>query len=309
MPRELFVPKSFNTKSRRVIRQANAIIEEYRSQGFVLTLRQLYYQFVARGYIPNSMSEYKKLGSVVNDARLAGLIDWNMIEDRTRDLMAWPNWRDPADRIKTAADSFRLDIWRDQRYHIEVWIEKEALVGVVEPICAEFRMPYFACRGYTSQSEQWRAGKRLARYYNHGRKILVLHLGDHDPSGIDMTRDNRDRLRMFAGDPYDDDDFEIRRIALTMEQVELYGPPPNPAKMTDTRFAGYVSEFGDESWELDALDPRVIDDLIRSHVEPLIEWNDWNAALTEEAEARRIMTAAATRWPDVQEMLDRPDYA
>jgi hypothetical protein len=75
---------NFRSASLSVIELANSIIAEYQAQGYDLTLRQLYYQFVARGIIPNSDAEYKKLGSVINDGRLAGLIDWDSITDRTR---------------------------------------------------------------------------------------------------------------------------------------------------------------------------------------------------------------------------------
>src|SRR6266851_2515218 len=165
MPKELFIPKAFTVSSRRVIRWANAIIDEYRTQGFVLTLRQLYYQFVHRGHSPNTLKDYKRLGSIINDARLAGLIDWDMIEDRTRSLSDLPQWIDPTDVLKTFASdnassvfTFRTDIWATQPVRPEVWIEKEALTGVIESACRDLRVPYFACRGYTSQSEQWRAG-------------------------------------------------------------------------------------------------------------------------------------------------------
>lgn len=305
MPRELFIPKAFNTNSRQIIRQANAILNEYRDRGFVLTLRQLYYQFVARAHFANKQSNYKRLGSIVSDARLAGLIDWSMIEDRTRNVHRHPSWVDAGHIIESAAVGFQLDIWETQPVRFEIWIEKEALVGVVEPVSNEFRVPYFACRGYTSQSEQWRAGKRLRGYVNHGQRVTVLHLGDHDPSGIDMTRDNDDRLALFARTT----GIELRRIALNRDQIDLYQPPPNPAKDSDTRFANYVSVHGDESWELDALDPSIIDELIRAEIEPARDLDAWNSVMDAEEHEKRIMAAVAARWSDVTEMIDRPDYA
>jgi len=145
-----------------------------------------------------------------------------------------------------------------------VWIEKEALSGVIADVCNEMDVPYFACKGYVSQSEQWRAYQR-ARFHSSqsDQKTTILHFGDHDPSGIDMTRDNQDRLDCFLG--YDNT-IKVERLALNWDQIEEFNPPPNPAKMTDSRFAGYVTKYGDESWELDALEPRVMTDLIRDHV-------------------------------------------
>lgn len=304
--RELFVPKAFNASSRAVIRQANHVLNEYRERGFVLTLRQLYYQFVQRGLIPNTMREYKKLGSIINDARLAGKIDWQMIEDRTRNLAELPRWDNPEAVIQAVARQYRTDIWDSQSVRPEVWIEKEALIGVIEPVCQEFRVPYFACKGYTSQSEQWRSGRRFRDHLLHGQRVLVLHLGDHDPSGLDMTRDNNDRLRMFSGALHAD--IEIRRIALNMDQVEELSLAPNPAKITDSRFNAYSNKHGDESWELDALDPTYIDDLIRADLEGIRDPEQWDRVVAEETEARRDMQRVADRWGDVTQLLIRPDY-
>ena len=246
------------------IDQANAIISEYQLAGYTLTLRQLYYQFVVRALIPNSQREYKKLGKTLSNARLAGLVDWDSIEDRTRNVRANTHFDGVSDILKTASKTYRLDLWEDQPYAIEVWIEKEALIGVIDSVCRELDVPYFACRGYVSQSEQWRAGQRaLVRWLDTEQKTIILHLGDHDPSGVDMTRDNRDRLDMFSD--YSDC-VEVKRIALNWDQIEAYQPPPNPAKTTDTRSRQYISRYGNDSWELDALEPRIIDKLIRDYV-------------------------------------------
>ena len=127
--------KSFNRASLIKIHQAIEILDEYMAQGFKLTLRQLYYQFVARDLIKNTQREYVKLGRVISDARLCGLIDWDAIEDRTRFLRSIPTWDNPADILYNAADQYKEDVWLDQDVYMEVWIEKDALVGVLEPIC------------------------------------------------------------------------------------------------------------------------------------------------------------------------------
>ena len=256
---EKFIEKNFHTSSLTMIHTANKIIDEYRAQGFILTLRQLYYQFVARDVIPNTERSYKRLGSIINDGRLAGLIDWSAIEDRTRNLQSNSHWDNPADVIDAARQSYRIDMWENQDTRVEVWIEKEALVGVIDNVCTSLDVPYFACRGYVSQSEQWRAYRR----HRSQERTIVLHLGDHDPSGMDMTRDNQERLDLFHGRT---GDSQVERIALNMDQVDEYDPPPNPAKVTDSRFDGYREQYGSESWELDALEPSVLVDLIRDHV-------------------------------------------
>ena len=255
-----YINKNFRKASLALIEQANEIIETYQEDGYDLTLRQLYYQFVARDIIANRQSEYSRLGSVINDARLAGLIDWNSIVDRTRSYEALGHWDSPADILRSAANSYHINLREDQDEYLEVWVEKDALVGVIEKACTPLDVGYLSCRGYVSQSAMWRAAERFKDAETQYETTLI-HLGDHDPSGIDMTRDIQDRLRMFGSS------VVVKRIALNMDQIEEHQPPPNPAKTTDSRYEAYIAEYGDESWELDALDPRILVELITETVE------------------------------------------
>lgn len=277
--KQTFIRKRFRAETLRIIYQADEIVQEYQSQGFALTLRQLYYQFVARALLENTERSYKRLGTIISDARLAGLLDWDAIEDRTRGLETNLRLRDPRHGLELLRDQwYGIDMWANQPARVEVWIEKEALAGVIADVCEELDVPYFSCRGYVSQSEQWRAGKRFHEYWQHdGQPTIVLHLGDHDPSGIDMTRDNDARLEMFAH--WDRMAVTVERIALNLDQIEEHAPPPNPAKVTDARFEAYQSLYGDESWELDALEPQVLVDLIRERVEALREDDAWFESL------------------------------
>lgn len=272
MTKIAYIKKRFARGSLDMIEKANEIIVSYKAQGYNLTLRQVYYQFVSRDLIKNKQSEYKRLGSIINDARLAGLISWDAIEDRTRNLRKFYfSYLDtPANILRSAADGHEVDHWADQKNYAEVWIEKDALVGVIERTCNQYRVPYFACRGYNSQSEQWNAGMRLKRKMAEGKKVHILHLGDHDPSGIDMTSDNTDRLSMFAGKK-----VNLHRLALNMDQVEQYDPPPNPAKETDKRFEKYFKEYGGDCWELDALEPDVINSIVEDKIKTLIDNKVW----------------------------------
>lgn len=288
-------------ESLKIINQANQIIAAYQAAGYRLTLRQLYYQFVARDLLKNTQQNYKRLGNIVANGRLAGLIDWGGIEDRTRNLAGVTHWEDPAQIMEGAASSFRLDKWEDQPNRVEVWIEKEALVGVIERTCRALDVDYFACRGYVSLSELFDAGYgRMRSYMKKGQKVTVLHLGDHDPSGLDMTRNLDERLNQFA------DGLglvDVNRIALNWDQIQLYNPPPNPAKETDSRYEGYVDQYGYESWELDALDPVVLNELIEAAVLDLRDSNLWNGAVADENEMRRNLSLAAKHWDDVADYI------
>lgn len=279
------------------MKKCNEVIREYQAQGFVLTLRQLYYQLVSRDVIANKQTEYKRLGSIVNDARLCGLIDWNAIEDRTRELRRLSHWDSPSEIVSACAAQFNVDLWKGQTYRPEVWIEKDALVGVIEGVCNELDVPFFSCRGYTSQSEMWGGAMRLKEHAGKGQIPIIFHLGDHDPSGRDMTRDITDRMELFMGG------LQLKRLALNMDQIERYNPPPNPAKLTDSRCAGYIAEFGDSSWELDALEPRVIAQLIRTNIERIQDKKMFRMQLEERDHHREQLRRVAENWESIEENL------
>ena len=300
MSKEVFIPMKPRAATLMVIEQANAIIEEYASQNFTLTLRQLYYQFVARDLLEeNTLGQYKRLGRIISDGRNAGLIDWSAIEDRTRVVHTHPSWRTPIEIIETAAGSYREDPWLSQRYRPEVWIEKDALLGVIEGVCMEFRVPYYAHRGNDSQTLIHAAGRRFRRMLDQGLIPLVLHLADHDPNGLDMTRDIRDRLAIYARH-----EIEVRRIALNMDQVRRHRPPPNFVKDSDTRTSGYREQFGtDKCWELDALSPTVIAVLIEVELEAMIFPTRWRAAMAMERRRRKQLNTIAANWTKVEKFI------
>lgn len=227
MAREAFVEINFKRASEKMIQKINEIVAEYQAGGYVMTVRQLYYQLVSRDVIENTLQSYKRLASLVNDARLAGRLDWDAIEDRTRDFVRRSHWRSGAHILNAVADQFFMDMWADQERRVFVVVEKEALVGVLERVCQKWDVPLLAARGYPSASVLYDFAQRDLE--GEGMDALVLHLGDHDPSGIDMSRDLIDRITLFTRGG----DFELRRIALNMDQVKEKKPPPNPAKTTD----------------------------------------------------------------------------
>lgn len=283
---------SFRNSTVTLIEQADEIITEYMAEGYELTLRQLYYQFVARGIIANKDSEYKRLGSVVNDARLAGMLDWSAIVDRTRKIQINSHWENPSEIIQETVDVYALDTRKTQSVYIEVWVEKEALAGVLERACEPLDVPYFSCKGYVSQSAMWRAGRRILSELKttHHKQALILHLGDHDPSGIDMTRDIQERLILFGAD------VEVKRIALNMNQIEQFSPPANPAKVTDSRCNGYIAEYGEESWELDALDPRTINKLVTDEINYLTNQPERKILIQKQEQQREKLQMVANNF-------------
>lgn len=265
----------------KLIDVCNSVIDEYEGKGYNVTVRQIYYQLVARGHTggENSPRMYAQIQAALNTGRMQGLVSWSALEDRGRNLRGLNHYESIAQLLRSAKADFRHDLWADQQWRPEVWIEKEALVGVIGGICNRLRVDFFACKGYNSQSEQWRAGRRFASRIHNGQRPIVLHLGDHDPSGIDMTRDNQERISLFAGMQ-----VPVMRLALNMPQIEELQPPPNPTKVTDSRAADYIARFGDESWELDALDPSYIERLIEDAILKLRDPVVWDDSLRQENE-------------------------
>lgn len=321
MPRINYVPKDFNPRHTDIIQKVNAIVSTYAGQGFSLTLRQVYYQFVSRGWLENTFRNYKNLGNIITDARRAGHIDWNAITDRTRNIQGtYYGMDDPSQVINPSY--FGVALWEGQSTRLEVWVEKDALIDVIGQGARGFRVPYFSCRGYTSDSEIWSAAQRLEGYLDEPdvERVAILHLGDHDPSGIDMTRDITERLSLFmSGDGYgfvdslpadesilgyDDSRAMVKRIALNWDQIEEYSPPPNPAKLTDSRSGDYINRFGDESWELDALEPSVLVELIRNEIGAVVDPDPWATKRAEEARGRGTLKAVKDNYGRVIEFLD-----
>jgi hypothetical protein len=259
MSKQSFKTINFRSDSLERIAQCEKIVVDYLGQGLKLTLRQLFYQLVIKNIIPNVEKSYKNLSTLVSDARLAGLLDWDAIEDRVRVPKAPSEFKDLGELVDAAIASYRLPRWRDQANYVELWVEKDALAGVLWPLACEYHVTMVVNRGYSSQSAMYEAAQRFMHRCNDLVTPILLYLGDHDPSGEDMVRDIRDRLVMFG--VYG---ISVEKVALTMEQVEKYAPPPNPAKVSDPRAGNYIARHGASSWEVDALPPEVLAELIRS---------------------------------------------
>jgi len=316
MPRICYEPKNFSELQTALIEKANDVIDDYIRKGFSLTVRQLYYVFVGNKYFPdewryvrvgpdkwrrdpngttNATPNYKALSKLISEGRMAGLIDWLAIEDRTRSSYANQHWTKPSEMIEVALNAYAIDKWSNQPHYVEVWVEKEALEQVLEKACRPLDVRFFACRGYGSQSAFWDAGYyRLKKQREAGKEVHILHLGDHDPSGMDMSRDILRKMQMFS-----DGSVHVQRVALNMAQVEKFDLPPDPAKSTDPRFKDYAEKFGEESWELDALPPEILVDRISRAVLQFRDEKLWERANDEEQKGLRTLSALKENFADV----------
>jgi hypothetical protein len=300
MSKICFQPKGFRQATLSLIDKCNAILERYDADGYDMTVRQVYYQLVTANEIENSDKSYIKIQLLLRDARLAGLVDWNFVVDRTRNLRRLATWETPQSVLVSARDGFRIDKWASQVFRPEVWIEKDALVGVFERVCNELEVPVLSCRGYASLSEMFEAGyRRFARHISNGQTPFILHFGDHDPSGIDMSRDITDKVALLSktGKP------KFERLALNMNQVDQYQPPPNDAKLTDSRSRAYVKKYGKKSWELDALEPNILASLVRDNILAIRDDALWYELLDEENEHKSDLNRVAENYDDIMQFL------
>lgn len=276
-----FRHKNFRPESLDIIERMNTIIDDYEAQDLRLTGRQLYYQFVSRDWLPNTERSYKNLLSLLADARYAGMVDWNAIEDRGRVADLPRCWSSINDLVDAAINQFKLPAWDDQPVYCELWVEKQALAGVLEPLARKFRVPLMVNKGYSSASAMYEAANRIEEAVEGGsRQSIVFYLGDHDPSGEDMVRDIEARLNEFVPDIVEP--IEVKKLALTMRQVQQYDPPPNPAKKTDARYAAYAAKHGTESWEVDALPPNVLAQIIRDTFNVVIDQKKFDEVVAKE---------------------------
>jgi hypothetical protein len=250
-----------------------------------MTVRQVYYQLVARQIIKNQDSQYKRISRILVDARKDGAIPWDWIEDRLRRPRAVSMWEDLTDFGTDAVQAYRRNVWTEQPRYFETWLEKDALSGIFEDLLRPYGVTLNVGRGY----DGWDSIRNAAQRMGDGRRAAVLYFGDFDPSGEDMKRSLEDRLAYFGCMP------DIVKCALTAEDIARYQLPPDPAKRTDTRAAEFIAKNGDISVELDALPGAVLRQRIRQEVEARLDMSALEATRRLEAtERQRLISALAS---------------
>ena len=292
--KEAFRQKKFRKEALQIIELCNSIIEDYSRQGLRLTLRQMYYQLVSRDIIPNNEKQYGRLSEILSSARLAGLVDWDAIEDRVRRPYKRSEFDDMKDLVEAAIASYRLPRWKGQQCYAELWVEKDALAGVLKPIADKFHITMMVNRGYSSQSAMYESAQRIrSKVAEYGcDEAMILYLGDLDPSGEDMVRDIQDRMNMFGLN------VQVLKLALNMGHVKKYNPPPNRAKMTDPRAAEFIQKFGGSSWEVDALPPEVLTQIITGVLNKLVDVEKMQVIMDKEEQDKKWLLDKVNRKRD-----------
>jgi len=245
-----------------------------------MTVRQVFYQAVTRGLIEKTESEYKQtVVRLLTKMRLRGEIPFSWIADFTRWQRKPQTFDSLADALDQWATAYRRALWAEQPVYVEIWLEKDALAGVVYEETSVYDVPLMVARGFASLTFLHSAAEQIK---TQGKPAYVYLLGDYDPSGVCATETIARRLREFAPDA----EIHFERLAVTEEQIRLFGLPTRPTKTTDSR----AKSFGAESVELDALPPETLRALVRQAIEQHIDEEILEKTIIAERSERRLLT-------------------
>jgi hypothetical protein len=237
-----------------------------------MTVRQLFYQLVSREHIDKTEREYKRVSRTSVNMRRAGALPYKKIVDNNRDKVTARTQTGLVDALEDMAADYRRDPWLAQPRYVEVWVEKDALSGIIQPICTNHFVPFLACRGFTSETVRHITARKII---TSEKPATILYLGDHDPSGRAMGDGLAEQLRGHGAD------VTVQRIALEPDQIRQYNLPTRPSKKSDSRHHRFVEEYGNASVELDALPPDVLEALVTNAIASLIDVTAWNTHMQE----------------------------
>jgi hypothetical protein len=267
----------------KIVELVNKILSQYTMP---LTLRQVFYRLVADYNYPNTKSAYTQLSKQLVEARERGDIDETRIEDRSREFLGGDQGFDGLEEFLdyqineflSSPKYYCRKMWTEQPKFVVVWVEKDALSKIISSVAERYNVITAPSRGYASYTYI----KQVIEMFPIDKEIVILHFADHDPSGLDMTRDLQERFN-----DYYSGDVKVERVALTYSQVQKYHLSPNPTKTADPRATEYISRFGNQCWELDALDPNELQKLVLESIKRHIDAEKWNKTLEEERQERQ----------------------
>ena len=243
-------------KSLKLLEQVQEIIESY---DFALTLRQIYYQLVARQIIPNQQKYYMKLSRLCVIGRDEGILPEDAFADRLRQVDKPNSWLDLADFIATVRQAYKKDKWAEQDVYLEIWTEKDALRGVITPVTYAYDVALLIVRGQVSRTAIYESYERFAEKIEEDKDCYLYYFGDFDPSGLSIYHSLQERITSHGEDGQY---INFERVALVPGQIEKYNLPSDPAKQADPNYKRFVSEYGDNVVELDSLPPDVLRELV-----------------------------------------------
>jgi hypothetical protein len=289
MTREHF--QTGSKKGRGMARQSLDLIEAMREAAEAaqpITGRGIGYKLFTRGLIDSmSTNEMQKVYRLLRLAREQDTIPWGWIVDETRELERVSTWDDPEDYARTVARAYRRNFWNQQPYRVEVWSEKGTVRGVLNPVLNEYAVGFRVMHGFASAT-----AVHDVAIDDDGRPLMVLYVGDYDPSGLYMSEE--DLPKRLKG--YDGNHVKLRRIALVRKQTRGLLSFPARDKKDDRRYSWFVTNHGNDCWELDAMDPRVLRDCVEREIRKLIEPVAWGRCEVVNAAEQESLKTIISKW-------------
>ena len=245
-----------------------------------MTVRQVYYQLVSQGVIAKTESEYKQtVCRLLVQMRKDNLIPFDWIAENTRWMRKPTTYESLGDMLRITRDTYRRALWANQDAYVEVWLEKDALAGVVIEETVPWDVPLMVTRGYPSLSFLYSAAEVIAA---HDKPTYLYYLGDWDPSGVDIPRKVEAGIREYAPDV----DLYFERIAVNEDQITLMNLPTRPTKKSDSR----ARRFTGESVEVDAIPPDKLRSLVRMNISQHINFVALKSLEAAEESERELLT-------------------
>jgi hypothetical protein len=241
-----------------------------------MTVRQVFYQATVRGIVEKTEAGNTKVQTDFVQMRRAGVLPYGWIADNTRWQRSPTTWGSVEEALQDTARIYRKALRRHAPCYVEVWLEKDALSGVVYPVTSEYDVPLMVARGYASLSFLHSAAEAIAELEV---PAIIYHLGDFDPSGVNAAEKIEETLRELAPDA----EIHFRRLAVTREQITAWDLPTRPTKASDTRSKG----FGEISVELDAIEPAQLRSIVRNAIEDYLPRDQLEKLKVAEASERQ----------------------
>ena len=257
-----------------------------------VTVRQLYYRLSTLDAVPKTEAGYKAVGRLCTLMRKRGEIPYEYFADSTRWQRKPRTFNNMQDALNDTATHYRRALWQEQQGVVEIWIEKEALVGVIFEVTSEWDVGLMPVKGYPSVTYLHAAGKSINAATSAGKKSHIFYFGDYDPSGVDIFRNIAEQLKIFAPDA----DLEISRVAVTEAQIRYLQLPSRPTKRSDSRAKG----FSDISVELDAIEPSIFRDMVRNCIFSIIDRRTLEETLKIEKLEQESINMFVSNFKDVE---------
>lgn len=233
------------------------ILRVFDDVGTKVTVRQMFYQCEVRGAVPKTESGYNQVQSQLVRMRKMGMIPYDWITDNTRWMRKPDTYKSLESFAEYHAKYYRRDLWHNQPDYVEVWIEKEALLGVVQEVTETYDVPLYASKGYSSLTLTYSAAEYIKSITDKGRRAFIYYLGDHDPSGEDIPLKLEKHMREQGAE------FTFTRLAVNETQIQEWNLPTRPTKKSDSR----AKNFEGDSVELDAIRPDILKTLVKTAIE------------------------------------------